>query len=605
LRSFASLKGFGTAKKVSMMGTATNIARTTAVRYNRRFLQPLAVALVFSLFGVLFFSMAMMDLSRLEALLLDVIKKKAIYTVELVEKSAIEKYRLLMHNENDYGSLYTGFVVDEKASSLQEVLARALIDAARSIDFQEPTETSAQARLRDLASSESFRAIALFDEGGNLVYQSSPLPADIAAGGRTLVKGRDYIIVRLFQDTDKEDSVGFVGIRKEDGKGAVILTLDGEGLEYWAWRTAVQSSVEELQWGRGFVYLAIEDARGRTIARSGNGPEEIIEECLLVAGSVRDPESPVGQCVRVGDTKFLELSFPFQLDGYAVGTTRIGIETHETDQLLIENRRHIFLWTGLMVIIGLLAMGTLYQTQNRHVARIQTMQERLHHAERLSSLGKLGAGVAHEIRNPLNAISMATQRLQREFAPEENEKKESFDRITYIVRDEIKRLNGIVEDFLSLSRTNRMDFRQQSIEDLLERIVFLIRDQAEEKGVRIKKCWASPAPLVYMDAARMEQAMLNIARNAVESVSGEGSVEISCERERKNCVSVRISDTGEGIPPGEEKRIFDPFYTTKDNGVGLGLSIAREIILAHGGEIRVMRGEGEGTTFEILLNHDE
>jgi signal transduction histidine kinase len=579
----------------------TDYVQSSDARYNRRFLQPLVVVLVFLLFGLLFFSMAMMDLRRLEGLLLDTLKKKASYVAEGIEKSSSEKYRRLMREGNAYQSFSIGLAIDGEAFALQEVLARALIDVARHIESQESTGAAAQARLRDLAAWENFRAIAIFDEEGRIAYQSDPLPLGLAAHVRTLVKGKDEIAIHLFHGMDGENSVGFVGFRKQGGKGAVVLTLDSKGLEYWAWRIAIQSAIEELPWGRGVVYLAVEDVKGRTLARSGTVPEEKMEECLLVAGSVRDPDSPVGQCVRVGDTKFLELSLPFQLDGSTIGTARVGIETHETDQLLIENQRHIFLWTGLMVVIGLFAMGVFYQTQNRHIARLQAMQERLHHAERLSSLGKLGAGVAHEIRNPLNAISMAAQKIQRDFAPDDQGKKEGFDRITYIVRDEIRRLNGIVEDFLSLSRSNRMDFRQQSIIDLLERVVFLVRNEAPAKGIQIEKQWANPAPLVFMDAAKMEQAILNIVRNAMESISGEGCVTISCAKERKDRTSIEVRDTGVGIPTGEEKRIFDPFYTTKENGVGLGLAIAYEIILAHGGEMRVKSEEAGGTTFEVLL----
>lgn len=584
-----------------MAGKQTNSLQNPAARYNRRFVQPLAIALVFLLFALLFFGMAMMDLRRLEGVLLDTLKKKALYVAEVVEKSSIDKYRRLMRNGDGYQNLYAGPAIDEEAFSLQEALARALIDVARYIDLQDVKEPDATGTLQDFAASESFRAIAVLDEAGEIAYQSNPFPAALLTHAGTLVEGKEEIAVHLFHGMASEDSVGFMGIRRQSGKGAIVLLLDSKGLDHWAWRIAVQAAMAELQWGAGVVYLAVEDARGQPLARAGSAPEEQVEECLLMASSVRDPNNPVGQCVRIGDTKFLELSFPFQAEGKTIGTTRIGIETHETDRMLVENRRHIFLWTGLMVIIGLFAMGVLYQTQKRHVARLQAMQERLHHSERLSSLGKLGAGVAHEIRNPLNAISMAAQRLQRDFTPAEAEKKESFDRISFIIRDEIRRLNGIVEDFLSLSRSNHMDLREQPMAPLLDRTLFLAREGAVQKGISIEKRYTDDAPSAAVDAGKMEQALLNIVQNAVESISGEGTVTISCEREGKDCACIRIRDTGAGIPAGEERRIFDPFYTTKKNGIGLGLAIAHEIILAHGGEIQVESEPGRGTTFEVLL----
>lgn len=570
-------------------------------RANRRFLQPLAVAMVFLLFGLLFFTTAQMDLRRLERLLFDALHKKALYVAEVVEKTSQEKYRLLMRRGEEARGPYTGLSIDEDGFYLQEALARALIDVARFIDSQSMTTIDPQDKLRQLAAEEHFRAIAVFAAKGRQVYPTDPLPVDLADQARALMEGRDEVVVHLFHGLSGQAFLGYVGIRQYSGDGAIFLVLDATDLEHWAWRVAFESSIEELQWGGGLVYVAVEDAAGHLLARSGGLPEEQLEECLLAANTVRESNSPVGQCVRVGEMKFIETSHPFQFEGGAVGTIRIGIETQETDRLLMENRRHIFLWTGLMVMVGLLAMGLLYQTQNRHVAKLQSMQERLHQAERLSSLGKLGAGVAHEIRNPLNSISMAAQRIQRDFAPLEPAQKAAFDRSTYIIRDEIKRLNGIIEDFLGLSRGNRMEFRRQSLVDLLERIVFLAQEEAQPKGIRIEKQWSGSVPLVSMDHRKMEQAILNIVKNAVESIDGEGRVTISCAKAARHRVSIKISDTGKGIPAAGAKLMFDPFYTTKENGVGLGLAIAHEIIRAHGGEIGVNSEEGKGTTVEVLL----
>ena len=590
------------AKKLSMDRKLEKFERKFKVPTHRRFLQPIAVAMVSLLFGSLFFSMAQMDLRRLERLLMDAVKKKALYVAEVVEKSAKEKYSRLMHHGEEYGDGNAGLSIDEEGFYLQEALARALIDVARSIDAQDLTTAAFQDRLRELAADGNLRVIALADGNGRLVYQTAPLPQDLAAHARSFAGGADEVAIHLFHGTDKQEFLGYVGIRKNKGDGVIFLVLDAQGLEHWAWRVAIQAAIEELQWGSGVVYLAVEDAAGRILARSGSAPEEKLDECLLVAGTARDPANAEEQCVRVGDMRFLELSYPFQLEGgKVIGVTRIGIDTQETDRLLAENRRHILLWTGLMVMVGLLAMGLLYQTQNRHVAKLQAMREQLLQAERLSSLGKLGAGVAHEVRNPLNSISMAVQRLQRDFAPHEQGRKEAFDRITHIVRDEIKRLNGIIEDFLSLSRGSRMEFRQQSLIDLLERIVFLAREEAQIEGIEIEKQWPHYLPLIAMDARKMEQAILNIVKNAMESIDGGGCVTLSCARGPKNQVSIKIRDTGKGISDGQRNSIFDPFYTTKANGVGLGLAIAREIIIAHGGEVRVSSQEGRGTTVEIVL----
>lgn len=589
-------------EEVSMIQKTTNSPCNSGSRYNRSFLQPLAVALVFLLFGFLFFGMAMIDLRRLESLLFDALKKKALYIAEVIEKSSSEKYRRLLRDGDATQSLYTGLAIDEEAFSLQEAMARGLIDVARYIDSQEAKEGFARESLQDLASSENLRSVALLDEKGRVTHSSGSLPANALAHAKALAEGKDDITVHLFDVMRGDNPIGIVGIRRQSGKGAVVVALDRKAIESRAWKIAIQSALEELRWGRGVVYLAVEDNRGQTLARSGNLPKEKVEACLLLANAAaKDGEDSGAECLRVGDTKFLELTFPLQLDGNTMGTTRVGIETHETDQLLSENQRHIFLWAGLMVTIGFLAMIILYQTQNRHIARLQAMQDRLYHAERLSSLGKLGAGVAHEIRNPLNAISIAAQRLQREFPPAETECRKEFDGISHVIRDEVRRLNGIVEDFLSLSQNNRMDFQEQSLGHLLDRVLFLTREEAASRGVTIEKRWGSQVPRVFINAGKMEQALLNIVRNAVESIPGKGVVSISCGQKGRKWASIRIQDTGPGISAMEEPRIFDPFYTTKENGVGLGLAITHEIVLAHGGEIRVESELKKGTTFEILL----
>jgi signal transduction histidine kinase len=584
-----------------MTGKMKNLLQSFGNRSNRRFLQPVAVALVFLLFALLFSSTAMMDLRRLELLLLDGLKSKAVYIAEVVEQSSHEKLGRILLSANGLQSLDTGFNLDDETFFLQESVARVLIDAARFVDSLELADTGTDAELKHLTGSDRLQAIAIFDESGRAIFESHPLPPNLNAHVQDLLQGGDEIAIHLFHGMNREGSVGFVAVRRHSGKGAVVLVLDAKGVDHWARRVAIQSSLEEQQLGKGVVYLAVEDLDGQIIAGSGKLPEEKIQECLLTATAARVPEDAMGQCVRVGEMKLLELALPLHLNGSSIGTIHVGIESHDTDRLLLENRWHISLWAGLMGVIGLIAMAVLYQTQNRHVARLQAMRERLHQAEKLSALGKLGAGVAHEIRNPLNAISLAVQRLRKEFRPDDPDRREPYERITQILRDEIQRLNSIVEEFLSLSRTSKLDLRPQPVIPLLEKTLSLFQEEAESRGVELRRRWDGGEVAVRMDGHKMEQALLNILRNALESTMQEGVVVVSCDQPREGMMRIRIRDNGRGIPEGEAGRIFEPFHTTKSSGVGLGLAIAHEIIAAHGGEIRVTSRSGVGTTFEILL----
>ena len=216
-------------------------------------------------------------------------------------------------------------------------------------------------------------------------------------------------------------------------------------------------------------------------------------------------------------------------------------------------------------------------------------------------MGQLAAGVAHEIRNPLNAVSLAVQRIQREYAPQQAENREEFQDLIRTVRQEIRRLDVTIEDFLSLSRGGRLALRPVAIVELLKSILLLVRAEADSKGIRIETSWEDPGATAVMDENRMRQALLNLIKNAFESITGPGTLTVSVKGRSQNRVGIEIADTGAGISPGDLEVIFSPDYTTKEKGLGLGLSIALQIIRAHDGELQVHSEPGRGTTFEILL----
>jgi signal transduction histidine kinase len=297
----------------------------------------------------------------------------------------------------------------------------------------------------------------------------------------------------------------------------------------------------------------------------------------------------------------LEIVAPLRLGGEIAGIVRLGLERGNTDQILAENRRNMFIFLAFVVLIALLSMWLLYHNQNRHLAGVVEMTRQLEKAERLSSLGQLAAGVAHEIRNPLNAISMASQRLKREYMPVDEEKSKEFGTLAGVIRDEIRRLNGIIEEFLTFSKSRRLELRDRPVQEVLGKITTLISEEASARGISLRTDWGNEPIVIPMDMDKLQQALFNFVKNAMESISGDGIVTLSVRNAEKGRVGVRISDTGCGMTTVEVDRIFNPEYTTKEKGLGLGLPLAHEIIRGHGGEIRVLSRKGEGTTFEILL----
>lgn len=287
----------------------------------------------------------------------------------------------------------------------------------------------------------------------------------------------------------------------------------------------------------------------------------------------------------------MELAVPLQLNGEPVFNASLGLSRETADLMMKKERQRGLVFIGFMVCIAILSMGFLYRSQARHLAHMREMERRLHRAERLSAMGRLAAGVAHEIRNPLNAMSMACQRLQ----------KDNLEQLNKVIRDEIRRLNRIVEDFIGFSRSGNPALKEGDIAALVREMGLLMEEEASSQGIGLHMDLPESPLMIWMDTDKIRQALFNIVKNAMESIPEQGTITLALSQEGRRWVAVRISDTGIGLSPKELEQIFEPDYTTKEKGLGLGLALAHEIITGHGGEIRVKSEAGRGTTFEVVL----
>jgi signal transduction histidine kinase len=378
-------------------------------------------------------------------------------------------------------------------------------------------------------------------------------------------------------------------------------------MKYWGTKVSIDKALEKLGegQGQGLAYLVITDSQGAVLGATGSVPEKWREGEMPLAEILAGKRRIESRNVVHSGRSLLDMAAPFVMNDKIVGVVRIGLERESMDRILEENRRNIYIFSFLIVVIALLAMWLLFHNQNRHLAGIVEMERQLDKAERLSALGQLAAGVAHEIRNPLNAVSMASQRLKREFQPADENKAVEFQSLAGVIRDEIRRLNGIIEEFLTFSKSRRLDFHDYPVAEVLQKIVNLIREEAAVRGIQIRTQWGPDGTVVPMDMDKLQQALLNIIKNAMESIEGGGTIDIAVDRKSGNKVSVRIADTGCGMTSEEVERIFSPEYTTKEKGLGLGLPLAHEIIRGHSGEILVFSDRGSGTTFEIVLPEKE
>jgi PAS domain S-box-containing protein len=218
---------------------------------------------------------------------------------------------------------------------------------------------------------------------------------------------------------------------------------------------------------------------------------------------------------------------------------------------------------------------------------------------RTTSLSNLGASLAHEIRNPLNSISLNVQLLREKLMGLDDEKREEYLKNTNALLDEIERLNLIIKDFLEFSRSSGMRNELLNPNEIISSMLELLREDARRKDIEIIVDFGD-LPEVLLDRNQVRQVFYNISLNAIQAMEKGGRLEIVSER-RGDWVVVVFADNGPGIPESDLSRIFDLFYTTKDGGTGLGLAIAGRLVENHHGHIAVDSRPGKGSTFSVFL----
>ena len=240
---------------------------------------------------------------------------------------------------------------------------------------------------------------------------------------------------------------------------------------------------------------------------------------------------------------------------------------------------------------------TLREKIEEATRAIREQQNELIRAERLAIIGEFATRIAHEIKNPLSGITVALEIMRGKARDEEQEHS-----ITEVLK-EVRRLDGILRELLQLSVPKEMDLREIDPNEVVERSIVLVRPRAEKKGVSMTVKHGASAPC-RLDYEKCQQVLINLLINAIDSTEpGRGTVSV----ETKSVHGSRqlpIPDDGSGIPESESEKIFEPFYSSKKQGTGLGLPISKKIIESHSGEITVSSEEGKGSLFTVIIPYE-
>ena len=248
-------------------------------------------------------------------------------------------------------------------------------------------------------------------------------------------------------------------------------------------------------------------------------------------------------------------------------------------------------------------IGVLMATFNRMTEGIVKLEETQKRVEKLEIASQLAARVAHEIKNPLNSIGLIIDHIRDRFAPASPPEREKFLELSSNMQREVDRLNKIVEGFLRSAKPISLSRQPTDLNGLIDETVASIAPEADQQRVQIHRQYQGNLPQLSVDYQQVRQALLNLLINALQAMPNGGELHLSTSISNNGAdvVSVSVRDTGCGIPPENLPRLFGPYFTTKQRGFGLGLSIVERIVQEHGGKIEVMSRAGKGSVFTLLF----
>jgi signal transduction histidine kinase len=234
---------------------------------------------------------------------------------------------------------------------------------------------------------------------------------------------------------------------------------------------------------------------------------------------------------------------------------------------------------------------------NSMARAVEERERELVRSERLAAVGKMAAMITHEVRNPLSSIGLNTELLEDEVEGSEEARK-----LVRAIHHEVDRLTQITEEYLSFARLPKPKFSAEAVNTLVGDLAAFVRADLAAKHVKLEVELAPSDPVALLDAAQIRQCLINLVRNAADAVTAKGGGTVVLRTRRgADDVSIEVEDDGTGIAPEVLPRLFDPFFSTKDRGSGLGLALTQQIVKDHGGDLAVDSTVGRGTTFTLSV----
>jgi len=432
-----------------------------------------------------------------------------------------------------------------------------------------PLSTKSEGLLQNFREQNGMALVALYDNTGALISQS-PEKAN-ASHLPTLAWPR------------------------KSGQGVLMLSLGQQKITELREHLALSELALSLKTKKIADYVSFIGPHRKILAHSNPEMVGTIEDNEGIESSIKDKTT---YYYRRG-TRY-EAVHPFKLSGDRWGTILIGLNSEEFDQIYDDIFENTAVFSGWVIMLASLVSMIVWRFQTLYYRKIESMQRQIAEGAKLVSLGNLAAGVAHEIRNPLNSISMTLQRLELEFPPDEPELSKEYSFLTQLMLGEVKRINRIVTDFLGFSKPYAPRLESFSTGHWLQELEVLFSAEAKAKGIHFFVDQSGGDIQMVADQEKLKQVALNLLNNALEA-SPEGSLIKLISKITPKHWKLQIIDQGEGIPREKLPQIFDIYYTTKAHGTGLGLYICQKIIQAHQGHIELANNLDRGAIATLIL----
>ncbi|MGZ8529399.1 MAG: sensor histidine kinase [Candidatus Binatia bacterium] len=500
---------------------------------------------------------------------------------------------------------------------LEDLIGQRLFDNARLIDQLLRAREVDEALLRQISAMNRLQKIDLLNQEGQ-PWDLAALSASMAMARvgndvsqrqqmKTVVWGKRW---QLANESDKntgaepparikqkdfwKGSAFGAAVGARSFPGIIAVHANADYILNFEKEIGVQTQIENLGKHSDSEFIAFLDSNLNVVAHTDRGRIGQQEKDPLL-GRVKANGKPFGQVVVRSDGKrYFEVVEPVA----NLGFLKIGLSVQSMEAAWQNSLQAIVILGIAIVAAGILGMAAIFHNQNLHLQEVKALEIEVLRTERLSALGNVAATVAHEVRNPLNAISMGLQRLKLEFQPTED--RHQYSRLTELMLGESRRINSIVEQFLALARPVELKTEPLPLQEVLKELAALEERHARQSNVRIEIIAASDLPALKADPSHLTQVLLNLMVNGIQAMPQGGILTLEAKRSNGN-ILIAVTDTGTGIAPEHEGQIFDPYFTTKVQGTGLGLAISRRLIEAHGGTIKVAKQASGGSRFEISL----